>query len=44
MTSQTERGAAFAALYEREGMFLLPNPWDAGSWRHPAQGLPPARV
>ena len=31
MTSQTERGAAFAALHEREGMFLLPNPWDAGS-------------
>lgn len=31
MTSQHERGAAFQALHRREGLFVLPNPWDAGS-------------
>jgi 2-methylisocitrate lyase-like PEP mutase family enzyme len=30
--SQTEKGAAFAALHEGEP-FLIPNPWDAGSAR-----------
>jgi 2-methylisocitrate lyase-like PEP mutase family enzyme len=30
--SQTERGAAFAALHER-GCFVIANPWDAGSAR-----------
>ena len=29
--SQTEKGAAFKALHERPGCFVMPNPWDAGS-------------
>ncbi|MAM09244.1 MAG: 2-methylisocitrate lyase [Rhizobiaceae bacterium] len=31
MTSQTEKYAAFKALHEAEGAFVMPNPWDAGS-------------
>jgi 2-methylisocitrate lyase-like PEP mutase family enzyme len=33
MTSQAEKAKAFQALHARPGMFLLPNPWDAGSAR-----------
>lgn len=31
MTNQHDRGRAFQALHQREGLFVLPNPWDAGS-------------
>ncbi|WP_342243105.1 isocitrate lyase/PEP mutase family protein [Pseudomonas sp. OTU5201] len=31
MTTQTQRGEAFAALHRAPGLFVLPNPWDAGS-------------
>jgi 2-methylisocitrate lyase-like PEP mutase family enzyme len=30
-SSQRQRGAAFRALHEREGAFIIPNPFDAGS-------------
>ena len=33
MTPQADKAKAFRALHERPGMFLLPNPWDAGSAR-----------
>lgn len=33
MPSQSEKAAAFRALHEREGAFLIPNPWDAGTAR-----------
>lgn len=32
-TSQLDRARSFVALHEREGAFLIPNPWDAGSAR-----------
>jgi 2-methylisocitrate lyase-like PEP mutase family enzyme len=31
MRTQAEKTAAFRALHERPGCFLIPNPWDAGS-------------
>lgn len=31
--TQTEKAAAFHALHQRAGAFLIPNPWDAGSAR-----------
>lgn len=31
MDAQTRRAQAFKALHEREGAFVIPNPWDAGS-------------
>ncbi|MGQ7817607.1 isocitrate lyase/PEP mutase family protein [Metapseudomonas furukawaii] len=31
MSSQLQRGEAFAALHCAPGLFVLPNPWDAGS-------------
>ena len=31
MSSQRERGEAFQALHQAEGLLVLPNPWDAGS-------------
>ena len=31
MPTQAERGEAFRALHRRAGLFVLPNPWDAGS-------------
>jgi 2-methylisocitrate lyase-like PEP mutase family enzyme len=33
MATQAEKGKAFRALHEREGVFILPNPWDAGTAR-----------
>ncbi|MFR0689831.1 oxaloacetate decarboxylase [Enterobacterales bacterium AE_CKDN230030158-1A_HGKHYDSX7] len=29
--TQQQRGEAFRALHQRDGLFVLPNPWDAGS-------------
>jgi 2-methylisocitrate lyase-like PEP mutase family enzyme len=31
MRTQEERARAFRALHERAGLFLMPNPWDAGT-------------
>lgn len=31
MNSQASRGQLFKALHERDGAFVIPNPWDAGS-------------
>ena len=31
--SQADKAAAFRALHERAGAFVIPNPWDAGSAR-----------
>ncbi len=31
MRSQVEKAAAFRALHERPGAFIVPNPWDAGT-------------
>src|SRR5205807_355519 len=31
--TQTEKAFQFQALHQREGAFLIPNPWDAGSAR-----------
>ncbi|CAG0970396.1 oxaloacetate decarboxylase [Burkholderiales bacterium] len=31
MSTQAERARAFRALHEREGIFAIPNPWDAGT-------------
>jgi 2-methylisocitrate lyase-like PEP mutase family enzyme len=33
MTTQAEKAAAFQALHTREGGFVIPNPWDAGTAR-----------
>ena len=33
MTTQLERATKFRALHEREGAFVIPNPWDIGSAR-----------
>jgi 2-methylisocitrate lyase-like PEP mutase family enzyme len=33
MGTQSERAAAFRALHERPGAFVIPNPWDPGSAR-----------
>jgi 2-methylisocitrate lyase-like PEP mutase family enzyme len=33
MTALQQKGAAFRSLHEREGAFLIPNPWDEGSAR-----------
>ncbi|MET0622870.1 MAG: isocitrate lyase/phosphoenolpyruvate mutase family protein [Pyrinomonadaceae bacterium] len=33
MTSQNEKAERFRALHEREGAFVIPNPWDVGSAR-----------
>jgi 2-methylisocitrate lyase-like PEP mutase family enzyme len=32
-TTQKEKAERFKALHEREGAFIIPNPWDAGSAR-----------
>jgi 2-methylisocitrate lyase-like PEP mutase family enzyme len=31
MKTQNEKSAAFCALHERSGAFVIPNPWDVGS-------------
>ncbi|MGI9412127.1 MAG: isocitrate lyase/PEP mutase family protein [Hyphomicrobiales bacterium] len=31
--TDTNRGAAFRALHERDGVFIIPNPWDVGTAR-----------
>ena len=31
MRTQAERGKSFRALHERPGIFIMPNPWDAGT-------------
>lgn len=33
MKTQAEKAEAFRALHEREGAFVIPNPWDPGSAR-----------
>jgi 2-methylisocitrate lyase-like PEP mutase family enzyme len=33
MSTQPEKGKAFRALHEREGAFIIPNPWDIGTAR-----------
>jgi 2-methylisocitrate lyase-like PEP mutase family enzyme len=33
MKTQTEKGIVFRALHERDGAFIIPNPWDVGSAR-----------
>lgn len=33
LATQNEKGERFKALHEREGAFIIPNPWDAGSAR-----------
>lgn len=33
MRNQAEKAAAFRALHEREGAFIIPNPWDIGTAR-----------
>jgi len=33
MATQAERAEKFRALHAREGAFIIPNPWDAGSAR-----------
>ena len=33
MATQKEKGEIFKALHDREGAFIIPNPWDAGSAR-----------
>src|SRR5258708_12570380 len=31
--TQAEKGQAFRALHERDGAFIIPNPWDIGTAR-----------
>lgn len=33
MMTQAEKGRTFLALHEREGAFIIPNPWDIGTAR-----------
>lgn len=33
MATQSEKGRAFRTLHERQGAFIIPNPWDVGSAR-----------
>jgi 2-methylisocitrate lyase-like PEP mutase family enzyme len=33
MNTQAQKAATFRALHEREGVFIIPNPWDAGTAR-----------
>src|SRR3982751_4458000 len=33
MTTTASKAAAFRALHERPGAFIIPNPWDAGTAR-----------
>src|SRR5260370_1157524 len=36
MLTQTDKGRAFRLLHQREGAFIIPNPWDVGSASLPA--------
>jgi hypothetical protein len=31
MTTQAQKAHAFRALHQRDGAFIIPNPWDAGT-------------
>src|SRR5215475_4803704 len=31
MRTQSDKAKAFRALHERPGIFIMPNPWDAGT-------------
>jgi len=33
VTTQAQKATAFRALHQREGAFIIPNPWDAGTAR-----------
>ncbi len=33
MLAEIEKGSAFRALHERDGAFIIPNPWDVGTAR-----------
>ena len=33
MRTQSQKAAAFRALHERPGGFIIPNPWEAGTAR-----------
>lgn len=33
MRTQAEKGSSFRALHERDGAFIIPNPWDVGTAR-----------
>ena len=33
MKTQTEKGIVFRALHQRDGAFIIPNPWDVGTAR-----------
>src|SRR5215471_7506558 len=33
MRTQAQKAAAFRALHERDGAFIIPNPWDRGTAR-----------
>lgn len=33
MRTQMEKAKTFRALHERQGAFIIPNPWDAGTAR-----------
>lgn len=33
MPTQAEKGRGFRALHERDGAFIIPNPWDVGTAR-----------
>ena len=37
LINQVEKGQIFAALHERDGAFIIPNPWDVGTARLLAQ-------
>jgi 2-methylisocitrate lyase-like PEP mutase family enzyme len=37
MSTQSEKGLVFRALHEREGAFIIPNPWDMGTAKLLAQ-------
>jgi 2-methylisocitrate lyase-like PEP mutase family enzyme len=37
MLTQAEKGKSFRALHQRDGAFIIPNPWDAGTARLLAQ-------
>ena len=40
MTDQAQKAELFVNLHRRDGVFLIPNPWDAGSARIlEAQGI-----